>query len=305
MNHHKKIYTLTFNPSLDLYLKIKDLRFGITNRTFAECYRLGGKGFNVSRVLYNLGFVSCAVGFVGGFIGEEIAKQVAKLPFKHHLFHKREGISRINIKFSDTEINLTGLLIDDNDFIRLLTFFDSITPDDIVIISGNIQTKKTGLLKSLLAFLKNKNVRFILDTYPEDLLDLLDYHPFLIKPNTEEMEYIFKRSINSIEELTALAQKLSEKGAQNIIVSLGSKGSLAVFDDRLYRSCTIAETCVNPIGAGDSMVAGFTAGYLASADYQKAYRLAIACANACVMNEGLPDFKAIKACYHQVRIDQQ
>lgn len=304
MNHMPTVYTLTFNPSLDLYLNIDDLRFGITNRTFGEYYQLGGKGFNVSRVINNLGFDTCAVGFIGGFIGEEIAERVKCLPFKHHLIHKKEGLSRINIKFNNTEINLRGIFFDRDDFEQLLYFLKDIGPEDLIVISGSFNAEDPKLIKSLLSYLDHRNIRFILDTYPKNFLDLLAYRPFLIKPNIEEINQIFKSEAISRKEIIARSEILIEKGVQNIIVSLGKKGSIAVLDHEVYQSAADGLRCINSVGAGDSMIAGFIAGYLCSGNCQKAYRLAVACANACVTRDDLPDFDSIKTNYRSVKINR-
>ena len=193
------IYTITFNPSLDLYLDIDDFKIGKTNRTLNEYYCLGGKGLNVSEVLAALGIDSTAVTFTGGFIGDEINKRIALKPYRSHLIPV-SSLSRINLKFNDTEINLKGITICVNDIAKLYDYLEILDKDDVVIISGKVNSELT-IINDLCKYLYEKGIMYILDNY-DIALDTLKYRPFLIKPNLDELHRLFNDDQKDISELT-------------------------------------------------------------------------------------------------------
>ena len=290
------IYTITFNPSLDLYIDIDDFKIGKTNRTLNECYHLGGKGLNVSEVLAALGIDSTAVTFTGGFVGEEINKRIALKPYRSHLIPV-SSLSRINLKFNDTEINLKGITICEKEIKKLYDYLEILQQNDVVIISGKVNSELT-IISYLCKYLHKKDVMYILDNY-DIALDTLKYQPFLIKPNLDELHRLFNDDQKDISEAL---KELSDRGAKNVIVSMGKDGSMAVLDGIVYKCDPIAIECVNAVGSGDSMIAGFVGAYLLKRDHLKAYRLAAAAAMANAVSMDLPSFNDIKAFYHQISI---
>lgn len=302
------IYTMTFNPSLDYVMKVENFEEGETNRSYQEELYPGGKGFNVSTILQNLGFENTALGFIAGFTGEEIKKQLTKRGFNLDLCQLDEGVSRINVKMkskNETEINGNGPVICQTKLEELLVKLDSLTQDDTLILAGSIpSTLPNDIYQIIMEKLAKKQTRVIVDATNELLLKVLPQKPFLIKPNHRELEEIFNTTINNQEELIEYAKKLQAKGARNVLVSLGKDGALLVSEDNHVYKCNSAKgTLINSVGSGDSMVAGFLAGYLKAGDYQEAIRLGSACGGATAFSADLASAKMIEEVYKQINVE--
>ena len=296
------IYTITFNPSLDLYLDIDDFKIGKTNRTLSESYHLGGKGLNVSEVLSTLKTANTAVTYVGGFVGREIKTLLDAKPYQKIVFEKSDGLSRINIKFASTEINQSGLYLNDGDLAALYDLLSDLKPSDLLVISGKLNAKE-DTLKELLAYLHKRGFPYVLDSYDINADDL-QYSPFLIKPNLTELESLSRQTLKNESEIIDAIFDLRARGAVNIIASLGNKGSLALLKGQLYKEEPPTLRVRNTVGAGDSLIAGFLAGHHYTNDLLKAYHLGIACAYANVTSDGLPRIEDIKEYYPKVMITE-
>ena len=296
------IYTITFNPSLDLYIGIDDFKIGRTNRTLSESYRLGGKGLNVSEVLSTLKTANTAVTYVGGFVGREIKTLLDAKPYQKIVFEKSDGLSRINIKFASTEINQSGLYLNDGDLAALYDLLSDLKPSDLLVISGKLNAKE-DTLKELLAYLHKRGFPYVLDSYDINADDL-QYSPFLIKPNLTELESLSRQTLKNEGEIIDAIFDLRARGAVNIIASLGNKGSLALLKGQLYKEEPPTLRVRNTVGAGDSLIAGFLAGHYYTNDLLKAYHLGIACAYANVTSDGLPRIEDIKEYYPKVMITE-
>ena len=297
------IYTVTLNPSLDYIVTVKDFEIGKTNRTLTESMKPGGKGLNVSMVLQNLGICSTALGFTAGFTGVEIEKMAAERGLNCDFIRTQQGLSRINIKMKDfdgTEINGQGPMIREVDVERLLEKLDGLGEGDILILAGSLPV---GLEKSfyrdVLKRMSGKGVLCVVDTTGEQLLNVLENHPFLIKPNHHELGELFGVEIRSREEVVAYAKKLQEMGARNVLVSLSGEGAvLAAEDGQVYMQEAPKGTLVNAVGAGDSMVAGVLAGLLESDwDYLQAFRMALAAGSGTAFSEDFATAEEIRALY--------
>lgn len=299
------IYTITFNPSLDYIMHVNNFEEGETNRSSKEEMYPGGKGFNVSTILQRLGLENTALGFVAGFTGMEIEKQLLERGFHCQLSYLDEGISRINVKMKgqkETEINGSGPVIPNSKLEDLLMIIDSMTSEDTLILAGSIPASLPNTIyEDIMKRLIDKRIQIIVDATNELLLKVLPYHPFLIKPNHRELEEIFATTINNQEELIMYAKKLQEKGAKNVLVSLGGDGALLVADDNhVYRCLAAKGELINSVGSGDSMVAGFLAGYLETNDYQEAIRLGSACGGATAFSQDLATKDKIDEVYQQL-----
>lgn len=302
------IYTITFNPSLDYIMHVDSFEVGETNRSSKEEMYPGGKGFNVSTILQRLGLENTALGFVAGFTGEEIEKQLQNRGFYCQLSHLDEGLSRINVKMKgskETEINGSGPSIPNHKLQELLAVIDTLTSEDTLILAGSIPSSLPNTIyEDIMKRLANKKIRIIVDATNELLVKVLPYHPFLIKPNHRELEEIFNTKINSQEELIEYARKLQEQGASNVLVSLGGEGALLVADDQHVYHCLAAKgKLINSVGSGDSMVAGFLAGYLKSGTYQEAIRLGSACGGATAFSQDLATKEKIEEVYQQLNTE--
>lgn len=283
------IYTLTLNPALDYTIKLENLYLGKINITKETEILPGGKGINVSTVLKNLEIESIAIGFISGFTGKEIERKLNENNIKTEFIGLENQNSRINIKIiektKETAINTKGPNILKEDIEKLYKKIEKIEDGDFLVLSGSIPNGiDQDIYEKICEKLKNKNIKIIVDSTNDLLLKTLKFKPFLIKPNKPELEEIFKTKIKNKKEAIKYAQILQEKGAKNIIVSMGEEG--AIFIDENKNKYNIGalkpKKIVNTVGAGDSMIAGFLAGFLKYKNYEKALKLGISSATATV-----------------------
>ena len=294
------IYTLTFSPAVDYVVDVDDLKIGAINRTKNEIFMPGGKGINVSIVLSNLGMKSKALGFVGGFSGEFIKDELKKKNIETD-FVDVDGITRINMKIRSSEesaINGMGPILNDEDINKLVEKLKILNKEDYLIISGKIPASvNNNEFESILRVASENGARIIVDTEGKMLLTSLKYNPFLIKPNKEELEGLFNVNINSDLDIEVYAKKLLDKGAKNVIVSLGSDGAILVNNETVCKLAAPKGDAKNTVGAGDSLLAGFIYEYITSQDMQKALKFAIAAGSATAFSDGLATKEDINAIY--------
>ncbi len=286
------IYTLTLNPSLDYIVTVPDFKLGVVNRTNKEIIYPGGKGINVSIVLKNLGMKSTILGFVAGFTGEEIRRRVKELGCEEELILVDNGYSRINLKLrsnEESEINGMGPVIHPEFLDDMHQKLSTLKKGDVLVLSGSIPVSMPDTIYSdILEFVKEKGVMVTVDATKELLVNTLEYRPFLIKPNKQELEEIFGTTLSDKKEVIKYARKLQEKGARNVLVSMAGDGAVLVTENgKSYESAAPKGKVVNSVGAGDSMVAGFLYGYLVFYDYEKAFHMGIATGSASAFSEGL------------------
>lgn len=286
------IYTVTLNPSIDYVVRLETLRIGITNRTSSEEYYFGGKGINVSNVLAELGFQSTAIGFVAGFTGEAIEKGIRNDKIITDFIKLKNGISRINIKIKaeeETEINCQGPHIEESELDELQCRIDRISDGDTLVIAGNIpNTMPDDVYERILERIKGKKVRVVVDATKKLLMNSLKYKPFLIKPNRQELSEIFDLEIETESDVEKYAKELQKLGAQNVLISLGKDGAMLVDEyGNVHKEGVLKEKVINTVGSGDSMVAGFIAGYEKEKSYSYALRLGSVCGNATAFSYGL------------------
>ena len=286
------IYTLTLNPSIDYIVRLTEFVSGITNRTTGEEYYIGGKGINVSCILSELGIQSTALGFTAGFTGEAIENGLREQGIRSDFIRLKNGISRINIKVKadkESEINCQGPHIEQDEFEKLLSMTDEIKDGDTIVLAGSIpKTVADDTYEKILERLKGKDIRIVVDATKKLLVNCLKYKPFLIKPNKQEISEIFSAKVESGEDIEIYARELMKMGARNVIVSLGGDGAVLFAEDgNTYHTGVVKEKVLNTVGSGDSVVAGFIAGYEQKGDYGYALRLGTACGNATAFSPGL------------------
>lgn len=296
------IYTVTFNPSLDYIVSVEDFRLGLTNRTSSELILPGGKGINVSTVLGNLGIESTALGFVAGFTGAEICKETEAAGIRSDFIQIEEGISRINLKLKSidgTEINGQGPDISEEKVSMLMEKLDALEVEDVLVLAGSIPASMPDdIYQKIMERLKGRGVRIVVDATKDLLLNVLDYQPFLIKPNNHELGEIFGVNLSTRDEVIPYGRKMQEKGARNVLISMAGEGAVLVAEDgQVYTSPAPKGTLVNGVGAGDSMVAGFLAGWLKQRDYEYAFHMGIAAGSASAFSEYLATRSEIEAVY--------
>ncbi|MBQ2359234.1 MAG: 1-phosphofructokinase [Ruminococcus sp.] len=286
------IYTVTLNPSIDYIVRLDKLTSGITNRTTSEEYYYGGKGINVSLVLAELDLDSTAYGFVAGFTGKAIENGIRNDHIITDFIKLKEGISRINIKIKageETEINCQGPHIDEQELERLLQKIDRIQPGDTLILAGSIpNTMPDDTYEIMMQRIGDKDVRIVVDATKQLLVNSLKYHPFLIKPNRQELSEIFNVEVKTEEDIEHYAKELQKLGARNVLISLGGEGAMLIDENGgKHKAGVLKEKVINTVGSGDSMVAGFVAGYVKTGDYAYALKLGSVCGNATAFLSGL------------------
>ena len=286
------IYTITFNPALDYISQVNNFEVGKINRTQTEKILPGGKGLNVSTVLRNLGIESTALGFIAGFTGEELKRDIEQRGIKTDFIKVEKGLTRINVKISskeETALNGNGPEITEENIKELFKKIDDIKSEDTVILAGNIpKCINNDIYEIICKKLEQNKVRFIVDATKELLMNVLKYKPFLIKPNKEELEETFKEKIETKEDIVEHAKKLQEMGAQNVLISLGGEGAILVtLEKKEYFLNAPKGKVLNTVGAGDSMVAGFIAGYEKSGDYEYAFKMGAATGSASAFSMNL------------------
>lgn len=303
------IYTVTFNPSLDYIVSVHDFQIGMTNRTYEELMLPGGKGINVSIVLKALGMKSIALGFTAGFVGEEIKRRIKNFGIEPEFIEIEKGTSRINLKLktSDgTEINGMGPEISKTKVQELLYKLDALEEGDVLVLAGSIpSTMSDDIYRDITKNMEAKGVIVVVDATSKLLLNVLPYHPFLIKPNHHELSEIFGVTLSEKKEIASYAKKLQEQGARNVLVSMGGKGAVFVAEDgNVFEAAAPEGTLVNSVGAGDSMVAGFLAGYLRTNSYEEAFRMGIATGSASAFSENLATRAEVEALLGKVMINK-
>ncbi len=296
------IYTVTLNPSLDYTVSLDGFELGRTNRTTSEQMLPGGKGINVSIVLRNLGFESTALGFTAGFTGEQIAREVQNMGLRTDFIHINSGCSRINVKLKDydgTEINGMGPAIESNYVEALHEKLKQLKAGDLLVLAGSIpKSLPAAIYSEILMRLQNKGILFVVDATKELLLNALQYKPFLIKPNNHELEELFHVTLDTREAVVPYAKKLQEKGAGNVLVSLAGQGAVLVDETgTVHMLAAPRGKLVNAVGAGDSMVAGFLAGWLEKKDYEHAFRMGVAAGSASAFSALLATGTEIEQVY--------
>lgn len=280
------IYTVTFNPSLDYVVQVDDFAVGEINRTRTESIYPGGKGINVSLVLQNLGLPSVALGFTAGFSGAEIERLLQEAGCQCDFIAVKAGYSRINTKIisgAETALNGQGPQLSEAELAALFNKLRRLTQDDVLVLAGSIPASlPDNIYEQILELLQPVGTRVVVDATGDLLLKVLKYRPFLIKPNHEELGEFFGRGpLLTEEEILAAAQRLQQQGARNVLVSRGANGALLLDENgKLHKQASPKGTLVNSVGAGDSMVAGFLAGYLQTQDYDAALRLGVAAGSA-------------------------
>ncbi len=299
------IYTVTFNPSLDYIVSVEDFKLGLTNRTSSELLLPGGKGINVSTVLGNLGIESTALGFIAGFTGDEVVQRLTRMGVRNGFIRIDEGFTRINLKLKTidgTEINGQGPVIGEEKVAELMNQLRTLGKGDVLFLSGSIPASMPDdAYQRIMEMLEGKEVQIIVDATQELLTNVLAYHPFLIKPNNHELGEIFGVELRKREEVVPYGKKLQEMGAQNVLISMAGEGAVLIAaDGSIYSAPAPKGTLVNGVGAGDSMVAGFMAGYMERKDYEYAFYMGVSAGSASAFSEHLATKEEVEAVYRQL-----
>lgn len=297
------IYTLTLNPSLDYIVTLKKIQIGSINRTEEDIITPGGKGINVSIVLKNLGIDSTALGFIAGFTGAEIEKRLELLQCNSEFIHLERGNSRINVKIIEnesTEINAKGPNITKKDLVKLGIQLGRLQSGDVLVLAGAIPPSLPNYIYGeIISQLSQRGILIIVDAIGEVLSTIFQYKPFLVKPNLEELGEIFSVRLQLDDDVIRYASKVKDMGAQNVLVSMGSRGAILITEDGTVMHCTAPQGIErNSVGAGDSMIAGFLYGLEKTNNLEDALKYSIAAGSASAFSDNL----AIKSDVDSLRM---
>lgn len=298
------ICTVTLNPSLDYIVGVDNFRMGYTNRTTEELMLPGGKGINVSIVLKNLGLDSTALGFIAGFTGDEIERRLKEQGIETDFVKLKEGMSRINFKLKScegTEVNGQGPVIGEKEVDTLMNQLSALGEGDVLFLAGSIPSSMSSdVYRDIMKSLQDKGVLIVVDATRDLLLKVLEYKPFLVKPNNHELGEIFGVTLETRDEVVPYAKKLQEMGAKNVLVSMAGQGAVLITEDeQVYMEPAPKGKLVNGVGAGDSMVAGFMVGYFEKKDYLHAFRMGLATGSASAFSEYLATREQVEQVYKQ------
>lgn len=294
------IYTVTFNPALDYTMKVDNLQTGEINRADSEQMNYGGKGINVSAILSRLKMENKALGFIAGFSGDKLTDMLNADGIDNDFVKLNNGFTRINVKIksdNETDINANGPDIQKEDLAKLFEKLDALKQGDYLVLAGSIpKSLPDNIYENILERLQNRNIKFVIDATGDLLLNVLPYKPFLIKPNHHELDELFDVKIKEFEDIVKYSKLLQEKGAENVLVSCGKKGAVLLDSQgTTYQIGNVPGKIVSSVGCGDSMVAGFVAGYIEKNDYAYALKLGAACGNATAFSQSLATKEEIDA----------
>ena len=308
---------MTLNPSLDYVVSVDNFSYGKVNRTKEEQILPGGKGINVSMVLANLGVESTALGFVAGFTGEKLQAFLEEKRISTDFVHVNNGMTRINVKLrsdengfyegtvlpkegvqiEETELNGLGPTVEEIEQMALYRKLNKLENGDILVLAGSVpKGVPDTIYMDIMEYLQNKGIRMVVDATGDLLKNVMKFSPFLIKPNHHELGELFGKTLHSKDEIIACAKDLQQKGARNVLVSMAKEGAILVAEDEnVYESDAPKGNVINSVGAGDSMVAGFLAGYLESKDYATALKLGICTGSASAFSKFLATKEEVEA----------
>lgn len=286
------IYTVTFNPAVDYIVTVENLEQGMVNRADEEQLLPGGKGINVSIVLKNLGHDNTALGFLAGSTGRMIDDMLKDYGCRTDFIYADRGMSRINVKVRserETEINGIGPDITREHIERLYKKLDSIKAGDVLVLAGSIpKTISDGIYMDIMEYMSERQVKIVVDATGALLVNVLKYRPFMVKPNNHELGEIFGVTLENRDDVRIYAEKLKELGAVNVLVSMAGKGAMLIDEfGGVHDSPAPEGTLVNSVGAGDSMVAGFIAGYTEDGTYDRAFKMGVAAGSASAFSKYL------------------
>ncbi|MGT2828673.1 1-phosphofructokinase [Streptococcus hillyeri] len=302
------IYTVTLNPSIDFIVRLDSVEIGAVNRMDSDDKYAGGKGINVSRILQKLGYDNTATGFIGGFTGRFVTDGLVAEGIKTN-FVQVDQDTRINVKIKadhETEINGTGPVITEGQLVELETVLSQVTPDDVVVFAGSAPSNLGNqVYNRLIPLVKKAGAEVVCDFEGQTLLDSLAYEPLLVKPNNHELEAIFGVELNGIDDIETYARQILAKGAKNVIVSMAGDGALLVTPEAAYFAKPIKGQVKNSVGAGDSMVAGFTGEFVATGNPLEALKWGVACGTATAFSDDLASIDFIKETFEKVEVEKR
>ena len=305
------IYTCTLNLAIDLFIETDTMEPFTVNRTKDDDIQANGKGVNVSLILKMLGVDTTALGFRAGFTGNYIEDYLQEREISTD-FIEVPGMTRINVF---TQVNQTKeeyKLVNQGPEIpqeKVEVFLDQIRnlqAEDYLCISGSLPRGiESTILVDISRICQERDVHLIIDSSYKEIMDCLSYHPFLLKPNEEELASWFGEIIDSEEAYLFYGQQLIKAGAQNVLLSLGSGGAIFFSQTKIIRGNSPIGKVVNTACAGDTLLGTFLAGYLTEQPLEETLRKSLAAGSSTAFRKGLTDFSDVKELSKQIEIKEE
>ena len=307
------IYTVTLNPSIDLFVELNELNLGQRNNILSERTVPGGKALNVSRILSSLRIPTVATGFVGGYQGDFIKEWLKNEDITAD-FVTMSSENRTNIKIfenkRETVINFPGRKISSKEVDELLYYLSRVREGDVLIFGGSVppmeENHSEDIYDRLVSVAKSNNAQFVADVPSQYLMNMVKEKPLLIKPNGEDISRIFGVEIKDRSDYIPYGKKLREMGAENVIISYGAQGSMLFTEDGIYASNEIDDgrEIINTTACRDAMIAGFLGSMVKDNNPVEAYKMSIAAASATARTLDLPSHDEIVGMLNYVNIEE-
>lgn len=306
-----RIATVTLNPALDLVGCLPRIEIGEVNTVETLGLYPAGKGINVAKVLADLGIKLVVTGFLGEENQGDFVHSFQQNSVEDK-FYRIAGKTRINVKITETEadvtdLNFLGFEISAKDWDHFV--YESKNWEsqfDLVAVCGSLPRGVTPeKFADWLEKLHRQGIKVVLDTSNAALFAGLNAHPWLVKPNRRELEVLVGRSLETRDEIIEAAQHLRDQGVENVIISMGEKGSIWINSESVIQAQPPrCENVVSTVGAGDSMVAGLIYGFTQGWNKEKTLRFASATSALAVSqsNVGISDRAALDDIFEKTEV---
>ena len=308
------ILTITLNPSVDIAYQLDTFHLDTVNRVENVQKTAGGKGLNVTRVLKQIGEDVVATGFIGGEIGSYVKKQLTRNDIKNSFVEIGSETRNCIAVLHDgkqTEILEQGPTIQEHEALNFIEHLEIILNNvDVVVISGSLpKGLASNYYVEIVELCKKCGVAVVLDCSGEALKKVLESQqkPTVIKPNTEELSQLIGKEVtDDIQELKSVLSGQLFQGLDWIVVSLGAKGAFAKHNDKFYRVRIPKIKVVNPVGSGDSTVAGIAAGLVHALPEAELLKNAnvLGMLNAQEEQTGYVNLENAESLYSQIEVEE-
>ncbi|HEM3142531.1 tagatose-6-phosphate kinase [Streptococcus suis] len=308
------ILTITLNPSVDIAYQLDTFHLDTVNRVEKVQKTAGGKGLNVTRVLKQIGEDVVATGFIGGEIGSYVKKQLTRNDVKNSFVEIGSETRNCIAVLHDgqqTEILEQGPTIQEHEALNFIEHLEiTLNNVDVVVISGSLpKGLASNYYVEIVELCKNCGVAVVLDCSGEALKNVLESQqkPTVIKPNTEELSQLIGKEVtDDIQELKSVLSGQLFQGIEWIVVSLGAQGAFAKHNDKFYRVKIPKIKVVNPVGSGDSTVAGIAAGLVHALPEAELLKNAnvLGMLNAQEEQTGYVNLENAESLYSQIEVEE-
>ena len=303
------IYTLTPNPSVDRSITIPEIRFNSVLRSQSVRLDWGGKGFNVSRALRQMGIDSVAMGWVGGGTGKMLADGLESLGIQTD-FVWVEQDTRTNTMIIEADgdwhikVNEPGPPITPADIEHLFQKVEGYAKKgDLWVLSGSLPPDvPVNFYADLIGLLGLRGARVYLDASGNALQLACQAGPYLVKPNVYEASQLAGFSIDDQADAKRAALAFLRMGCTYVALTLGETGLLLASQHEMVFAPAPKLHVRNTTGSGDALMAGMMVAQLQGMDLIEVARWGVAAGSASVETEGVSEFEVerVQALLEQV-----